>query len=402
MMLSKPEEIQELAAELKKHAIISFDTEFIRESTFYPIVEVIQVGTSDRTWLVDAQVFKKGHRPGPQGGYDPAFDALGAVFMDKSILKIVHAAQADQECLYTSFGIVASPVLDTSVAASLCGYGDGVGLGKLLKSVLDVEIKKGHARTNWSVRPLPAQLLEYAHADVEHLVRLGEKLLEHLDKIGRRGWALEASAKWEDISLYEPDVDETARKLARGGRLDKKGYGALLELIKWREARVRALNLPRRWVADDAVLVDLAHVKPKDRAHLESFRGLNRGEVMKSSEVILEAIRRGAESGAAPAHPVSRGPRQEIPSAEENQVLDLLKCYVGILADRHQIAAKHLLTTAQLLPLLRSGSTNAADLEKKGLLSPSAAKLVGDELLAFLNGKRALSVEGDQIKIVEI
>ncbi len=401
-MLSKLDEIQQLADELKKHKIIAFDTEFIRESTFFPIVEVIQVATRDKTWLVDAQVFKKGHRPGPQGGFDPAFNPLGEIFRDKSILKIVHAAQADQECLYTSFGLVATPVLDTSVAASLCGYGDGVGLGKLLKSVLDVEIKKGHARTNWSVRPLPQQLLEYAHADVEHLVELGEKLLAQLDQVGRRQWALEASAKWEDLSLYEPDVDETARKLARGGRLDKKGYGALLELIKWREARVRALNLPRRWVADDAVLVDLAHVRPKDKAHLESFRGLNRGEVTKSSETILDAIRRGAESGAAPVNPVSRGPRQEIPSAEENQVLDLLKCYVGILADRHQLAAKHLMTTAQLLPLLRSGARSADDLEKKGLLTPSAAKLVGDEILAFLNGQRALSVEGSQIKIVKV
>ena len=128
-----------------------------------------------------------------------------------------------------------SPTLDTAVAASLCGYGDGVGLGKLLKSVLDVTVTKGHARTNWSVRPLPEQLSEYAHADVTHLVELGKILLKQLEESGRKAWALELSAKWEDKSLYQTDVESLTQKLARGGRLDKRGYVALLELVKWRE-----------------------------------------------------------------------------------------------------------------------------------------------------------------------
>src|SRR6185312_2532005 len=148
-------QIRELADKLKGRDIIAFDTEFIRESTFYPIVEIIQVATDEESWLVDAQAFKKGFRPGPRGGYDPGLEPLLDIFRDKSILKIVHAAQGDQECLYTSFGVLATPSLDTAVAASLCGLGDGIGLSKLLKAVLDVEIKKGHARTNWSVRPLP-------------------------------------------------------------------------------------------------------------------------------------------------------------------------------------------------------------------------------------------------------
>jgi ribonuclease D len=404
-LISTPEGIVDLASALKNQPIIAFDTEFIRESTFFPIVEIIQVATEEESWLVDAQAFKKGFKPGPQGGYNPAFKPLADIFEDKSILKILHAAQGDQECLFTSFGIVASPSLDTAVAASLCGLGDGIGLSKLLKTVLEVEIKKGHARTNWSVRPLPEQLTEYAHADVIHLVRLGKRLMEKLEELGRREWSLELSAKWEDKSLYEPDVEGTARKLARNGRLDKKGFGALIELIKWREDRVRVLNLPRRWVADDAVLVDLAHVKPKDRAHLESFRGLNKGEVKNSGEAILAAIKRGAEDAAKLAQQIPRQPgssRHEIPTNEENQVLDLLRCYVGILADKHRIAAKHLTNTAALLPLLRGTVKTPEDLVESGALTREAASLVGDELIAFVRGKRALSVDGAQIKIVEV
>src|SRR4051794_37717944 len=184
-LINSAGQIQELAAKLKGRDVISFDTEFIRESTFYPIVEIIQVATDERSWLVDAQAFKKGFRPGPRGGFDPGLQPLLDIFQDKSILKIVHASQGDQECLYTAFGAVATPSLDTAVAASLCGLGDGIGLSKLLKAVMDVDLKKGHARTNWSVRPLPAQLLEYAHADVEHLVQLGRKLSAKLEEAGR-------------------------------------------------------------------------------------------------------------------------------------------------------------------------------------------------------------------------
>jgi len=391
-----------LAEELSKHEIIAFDTEFIRETTFYPIVEIIQVATSDESWLVDAQIFKKGFRPGPTGGFDSGIQPLLDIFQNKKILKVVHAAQGDEECLFSSFGILATPIVDTAVVASLCGMGDGIGLGKLLKQVLNVEIKKGHARTNWSVRPLPEQLLEYAHADVEHLVKLGTTLLADADRLGRKQWALELSAKWEERSLYDTDLASLAEKLARGGRLDKRGYAALVELVKWREGRVRQLNMPRRWVADDAVLVDLANVRPKDLAHLSAFRGLNKGELKNSGEAILEAIER---SNQIEGLTISRMPRPEIPTAEESQVLDLLKCYVGILADQHKIAAKHLMTTAQLLPLLRGQIDTPEDIVRAGILSEESARLIGNELIALLKGKRAFTVYRGptaQIRIVEI
>jgi ribonuclease D len=404
-LLSTADQIRDLADRLRTADLIAFDTEFIRETTFYPIVEIIQVATIEESWLVDAAAFKKGFRPGPQGSFNAGLKPLLEIFENKKSLKIAHAIQGDQECLYSSFGCLATPTLDTAVAASLCGYGEGIGLGKLLKAGLDVTIKKGHARTNWSVRPLPEQLIEYAHADVEHLVELGKKLIGQLEKLNRKEWALELSAKWEDKALYEPDVKDLASKLARSGRLDRKGYSALLELIRWREARVRQLNLPRRWVADDAVLVDLAHVRPKDMAHLGAFRGLNKGELKNSGEQILNALKTAAESGeTAPERDEGdrrgRG-RLDIPTTEESQVLDLIKCYVGMLADQHRIAAKHLMTAAQLLPLLRTPIRTPEDFVTSGVLGKEAARLIGDELIAFIRGDRALSIDGPRIKVVD-
>lgn len=393
-LITTAEEIKKVAEILKKHPVIAFDTEFIRETTFFPLVEIIQIATAEESWLVDAQAFKSRKQT-----YLEELRPLLEVFQDPKILKIVHAAQGDQECLYTSFGVVASPSLDTAVAASLCGYGEGIGLGNLLKAVMGVNIKKGHARTNWSVRPLPPQLIEYAHADVEHLVEVGERLMKRLDKLGRKDWALQMSAKWENRALYEADPVGLATKLAKGGRLDKRGFAALLELMKWREDRVRALNLPRRWVADDNVLLDLAHVRPKDMEHLSAFRGLNKGELQKSGEAILGALKRASEAQDVQ---LPKSPRPDIPSPTEAQVMELLKCYIGILADRHQIASKYLVTAAQLLPLLRSEAKSADEWVKDDLMSEGAAQLIGEEILAFLQGRRALSVNGSEIRIVAV
>lgn len=406
-ILSTPEEISELAQALKGSDVIAFDTEFIRESTFYPIVEIIQVATEHECWLVDAQAFKKGYPHGPGAPADKNSDRpyhagiqpLLEIFEDRSILKIVHAAQGDQECLYTSFGVVATPTLDTAVAASFCGYGEGIGLSKLLKAVLDVNLAKGHARSHWSERPLPPQLLEYARADVEYLVQLGRHLLTKLEQLGRKQWALDSSSKWEKKSLYETDIEGIAQKLFRGAKLDRRAYAPLYRLVEWREKRVRQLNLPRRWVADDTVLVDLVRVSPSDLQHLATFRGLNKGEIKQSGEAILQALT------ALPEEIESQPPksqRAEIPTTEESQALDILRCFLGILADRHRISARNLLLNGLGPELLRTSFSTREDLVKAGLLTEVAANLIGDELICFLKGKRALSVSEGGVRVIDM
>jgi ribonuclease D len=217
--------------------------------------------------------------------------------------------------------------------------------------------------------------------------------------LGRKQWALDSSSKWEDKKLYELDVDAIAHKLSRGGRLDRRAYAALYQLLQWREKRVRQLNLPRRWVADDAVLLDLARVRPKDMEHLAAFRGLNKGELKNTGETILRALKAAPEEvQPMPAKPQ----RSEVPTTEEAQAIDLLRCFVSILADKHRISARHLLPPGPALELLRGKVKTKEDLIRSGILSDSAWNLVGDELLAFLHGKRALSVSDGVIQVINI
>lgn len=394
-LLATASEIKDLAEKIRSSDMISFDTEFIREQTFLPQLELIQIATDDEVWLVDAQAFLKQGKQQARKDLEPLLE----IFRDPNILKVAHAIQGDQECIYTSLGITASPSLDTAIAASLCGYGESMGLANLLKSVVDVSIKKGHARTNWAVRPLPSQLLEYAAADVIHLNEAARRLLKELDRLGRRDWAMELSAAFEVPEQYEADPDAISARLGKGGKFDRKSFSVLRELVRWREERVRELNVPRKWLADDQVLMDLARVKPKDIEHLKAFRGLNKGEIRKSGEHLIQLIREARDSEAV-LPPRSR--RLEPASMAEAQVLDLLRCYIGILADEHRIAIRHLATSSQLLPLLRAQAKTPQEFIDKEILSPGAARLVGQEIIDFLSGKRVLSVEGTRVSVVEI
>lgn len=385
-LVTTPEEASALAQILSSHSMIALDTEFIRETTFFPIVALIQVATETESWLIDPLAFGEGE-------LKPVLD----VFTNPKIVKILHAAQADQECLYTNYGVVASPSFDTAAGASLCGLGDSIGLSKLVKEMLGVQLQKGHARTDWTARPMPEQLMKYAHLDVQYLIELATKLMSQLDKQGRKEWAFELSARYEDTRAYEPNAEGLTRKLSKSGKLDRRGLATLKELVAWREKRVRELDVPRRRVADDDTLVALASTRPKDLNHLAAFRGLNRGELKASGEAILAAVRRGMQVPDADLPDVLR---PDIASDSEARAVELIQCFVKIRAEDLQISPRHLMTGDDVLPILRHRINSIDQLVSEGILTAGAAKLIGEELLAMVHGRRSLSVQGGRVVVL--
>jgi ribonuclease D len=393
-LITTAKDIQSLAKKLSKAAEIAFDTEFIRESTFYPKLEILQIATVEESWIVDIQAFQERGKI-KQRELKPLIEVL----QDPAILKIVHAAHGDQECLLSALGIVASPIFDTAVGASLCGLGDNIGLGNLLKSVLGIEHPKGYARTNWSKRPLPKPVLEYAILDVKHLVELANQLFERLDKTKRKDWSLELSSKFCDITLYEAPPEEIAKRLAQSGKFNVKDYAVLLELVRWREARVRELNVPRRWLADDGVLIDLTKIKPTTIEQLQGFRGLSKGEHKSPhAERVLAAVAKGVASDAEVPSDIKR--RSVIqPSAEENRSMDLLRCCLTLLSDEYQMASKHIVQPQHILPLLRLKAKTVADLSESGFVSQQLGEKGMKQLHAFLKGDFGLSVQAGKVTL---
>lgn len=368
-----------MAKALSGQPIIAFDTEFLREKTFYPQLGLLQVADRKQTWLVDPlEVTREDMAP------------LLEVFTDPATLKAAHSAEQDQECLYRDYGILAQPLIDTSIAAALTGRGDQIGLAPLLSKMLNVHLPKSHTRANWLQRPLRSAMLDYAAEDVLHLVELTEMLLSDLEKRGRKNWALKLSAELTDRTRFEPDGRSIAEKLGGGGRVKPREFEVLKQLCQWREERIRKANIPRRWLAEDRALVQLARTQPTKPEDLEAFHGAGLKIKGNGAESILRVVERAM---AVPDDQLEEPPRKLDPSPRESAALTVLKCFLNFLAQENEIPLRYLVDNDTTLLLLRGTFESTKDLEQSGLLSPGALEVFGDELLAMLNGRRALKIQ---------
>ncbi|MFM8269212.1 MAG: ribonuclease D [Pseudomonadota bacterium] len=382
-LITSREEIESMVTILEKEATIGVDTEFIRETSFYPRIALIQLASLNQSFLVDPTVLEKSD-----------LSSLLGLLENPEVLKVIHASHSDQECLFWSYGIVAKPVLDTSIAAALCGMGDSIGLQKLLREILGVYVSKGRARAKWLARPLSSELLHYAEQDVAHLVSLSQKMKEVLDRHQRWDWALEESQV--EVSSFDVSPESLASKMAKGAHLEKE-QPILTELVAWREKRAREANLPRGWIADNEVLVALARSQPKSLEELKTFRGLHSKEVDRNGDAILNAIRKGKELCLEFAPEV----KKEIPRIDSHAV-KLLETYLAFLATREEIMPRFLMNNHQTSQILHHLDKSKEQWVELGVLSAQAAKLIGDDLKSFFTGKKALRIQNKRLAIVDL
>jgi ribonuclease D len=233
-------------------------------------------------------------------------------------------------------------------------------------------------------------MLDYAAEDVVHLVELTELLLADLEKRGRKNWALKLSAELADRSRFEPDGRAIAEKLGGGGHIKPREYEVLKHLCQWREERIRKANIPRRWLAEDRALVQLARTQPKRPEDLEAFHGAGLKVKGNGADAILRVVERAM---SVPESELEEPPRKLDPSPRESAALSVLKCFLNFLAQENEIPLRYLVDNDTTLLLLRGEFQSTKDLEDSGLLSPGALEVFGEELLAMLNGRRALKIQ---------
>ena len=367
-----------VARRLKAQSLVAFDTEFLWERTYSPRLGLIQVADSESAWVVDPLAISAEQMR-------PLLDVL----VSSDTLKIAHAVDQDQICLHRNYGVVAEPVMDTSVAAALTGMGEQIGLSNLLSKLLRVGLNKGYSRTNWLKRPLPTAMLRYAADDVVHLCKAAGLLIERLRELGREDWALELSAKAGEFAKAHYEPDSLARKLAEGRRLDSSAYSVLRELISWREQEADFLDIPRRWLAEDKVLVKLATARPVTAEQLADFRGLGVSNRPKSAARVLRAIKAGLK---APPDGYKRPTRHKSPTPRESAAVVVLRCFLNALAAEHQIPVRLLVDNGEMVELLRGRFKDVSGLRKSEILDPRVVDLIGDDLVAILSGRRGLRI----------
>lgn len=362
--------------QLAQSDFVTIDTEFLRETTFWPVLCLIQMASPDLEVIVDPMA----------EGIDLA--PFFALMSNEAVTKVFHAARQDLEIVYHLGRIIPRPIFDTQVAAMVCGFGDSVSYDQLVQRTKGVPIDKSSRFTDWSARPLSEKQLAYALADVTHLRDVYLHLKAELEREGRSLWVSEEMAVLESPATYDMPPEDAWLRLRM--RLKKPQELAVLrEVAGWREREARSRNVPRSRVLKDDTIYEIAQQQPKDAEALGRLRTVPKGwERSSSGGAVVEAVLKALAL-----------PRSEMPQPQRHAqapegaaaAAEMLKVLLKLISDKHGVAAKVIANSEDLDRIAAEG--DAADVAalhgwRRDLFGAVALKLIrGEVALRFVDRK---------------
>jgi ribonuclease D len=369
-----------LCERLASEAFVTVDTEFMRESTYYSKLCLIQVAGRNETAAIDALA----------DGLDLA--PFLALMDDPSVLKVMHAARQDMEIFFNLSGRLPAPLFDTQIAAMVCGFGDSVSYDKLVARITGVRLDKSSRFADWSQRPLTEKQLTYALSDVTHLRDVYVALSEQLEVSGRSSWLDEEIGVLTDTETYRVDPENTWTRIkVKSGR--RRFLAILRELAALREVEAQRRNVPRQRVIRDDVLLDIAAHTPKTREDLARTRSFNAQQAASRFGQQLDAVVRGQEVPEADCP--SLPPRPNGDSQASPAIVEMLKVLLRMKAEQNDVAAKLIAQTSDLEAIALDDEADVP------AMSGWRREIFGDEAVALKHGRIALTVRKSQVAVID-
>jgi len=332
-------------ARLSNAPFVAIDTEFLRERTYYPKLCLIQAGTDDYCVLIDVL---------EPLDLRPLFEFLN----DRNRVKVLHAAHQDLEVLALTQGAllglavkpIAGPIFDSQVAAGYAGLSAQIGYGDLVQQRLNHSLDKGHARTDWSQRPLSAAQISYAADDVRYLVELYHDFRSAMSHTPQWRWIEEDAAQLEDPNLYSTQPVEAWKRLKGLEQLTPRQMAAAKALAAWREQRAMQKDLPRSWIIADDVIRALAERLPASVEDVANTHGISKGLAEKRADELVELITTASQAAANEPHTQWKRP----PRSQINKVSRLMD-FVREEAKRLNVSSELLATRREIEQLVFNG-----------------------------------------------
>jgi len=374
-LITTTSELAAACERLAQHPVITVDTEFLRETTYYPLLCVVQMASPDEALVIDALA----------EGIDlkPFFELMA----NEKVLKVFHAARQDIEIVWHSANIVPHPIFDTQVAAMVLGYGDSIAYDQLVERITGHRPDKTHRFTDWSRRPLTSEQVHYAISDVTHLRDVFTALDADLKKRGRNDWVSEEMEVLTSPRTYDFHPERAWERLKTRVRKPKE-LAVLIEIAAWREQEAQSRDVPRSRVLKDDAVGDIATHAPTSVERLASLRSLPKGfERSKWGAEVLAAVQRGL------ARDPSALPKLEKPRNNSNgaAIVELLKVLLRMTSERHAVATKVIATVDDLEQIAADDEADVA------ALHGWRRDLFGEAALALKHGRLALAIERGRV-----
>jgi ribonuclease D len=380
MLITSSSELAAVCARLAKHPFVTVDTEFLRETTFWPKLCVIQLASTAEAVAVDALA--------PGMDLTPFFDLM----VDPAVIKVFHAARQDIEIVWHLSKRIPQPLFDSQVAAMVLGYGDSISYDQLVQRTNGTQLDKTSRFTDWSKRPLSPAQIDYAIADVTHLRDVYVKLTGELQKRGRSDWVAEEMRVLTSPDTYRQEPERAWERFRSRVRKPRE-LAVLMEVAAWREREAQARDVPRSRVLKDDSLFDIALTGPKTVEALGAMRSIPKGwERSRDGMAVVEAVQAGLARDPRDLPPIEKHRPQ---SQSQSATVELLKVLLKMVAEKHHVAAKVVATSDDLD---RIAESDEADV---GALKGWRRELFGDKALALKHGKLALAIERGRVTAVE-
>jgi ribonuclease D len=378
-MITTTDELAAVCNRLAKHRVITVDTEFLRETTYYPLLCVVQMASADEAVVIDTLA----------KGIDlkPFFDLMA----NENVLKVFHAARQDIEIIFHRAGIIPHPVFDTQVAAMVLGYGDSIAYDQLVERITGHRPDKTHRFTDWSNRPLTQDQITYALADVTHLRDVFAALDADLNKRGRSEWVSEEMEILTSPKTYDFHPERAWERLKTRVRKPKE-LAVLMEVAAWREQEAQSRDVPRSRILKDDAIGDIATHAPTSLERLAGLRSLPKGfDKSKWGQDIVAAVKRGT------ARDLSTLPKLDKPRGNANgaATVELLKVLLRMTSERHAVASKVIATVDDLEQIAADDNADV------GALHGWRRELFGEAALALKKGRLALAIDKGRVVRVD-
>ncbi len=373
--------LAEFCARQSAAPFVTVDTEFLRDTTFWPKLCLVQIGGPDEVAAIDTLA----------EGLDlaPLFELLSNL----RVLKVFHSARQDMEIFYQSMGHLPLPIFDTQVAAMVCGFGDSVGYDTLARKLVGARIDKSSRFADWSRRPLTERQLSYALSDVTHLRDIYLKLREELERTGRSGWLAEEMAVLTTPETYQLEPELAWRRIKLRSH-EPRFLAIVREVAAWREREAQRRDVPRNRVLRDEQLLDIAAHRPTSPDALARTRGLSRDVANgRIGRALIDAVKAGLAVPDDQCPQVK--PKPELPSGLA-PLIDLLKVLLKMKCEEHGVAQKLVANVADLELIA------ADDKAPVPALAGWRREVFGSEALDLKHGRVALSAHGNRVTVVRL
>lgn len=381
-LVTDTETLAALCERLAQADFVTVDTEFMRESTYYPDLCLVQVASPTEAAAIDPKA--------PDLDLAPLLKLL----VEDDVLKVFHAGGQDLEIIYNLTGKTPSPLFDTQIAAMALGLGEQIGYTNLVAAYLGIQVDKGARFTDWARRPLNDRQLDYAIGDVTHLATLFPKMVDKLRRTGRGAWLDEEMARACDPATYANDPDKVWTRLRLPSRKPDV-LGRLKALARWRELEAQDKDVPRGRIVKDETLGDLAGSPPRSQADLAKVRGLS--AAWASNAIGDRLIRALQEAEPLPADemPMREAQRPGL-SSEGALIADLLKLLLKIRSKESGVAPK-LIVRGDDLDALAAGVRDGLP-----VLDAWRRELFGDDALALVEGRLGFVVKDGKLTMTRV